>query len=185
MLHLRYTARDGGLALRSTAAAALQVRIDAAGAIGSARLLDVRHDFPTEWARFTTSVPSGQPPTAPLTLTLRDEHYPYWASLTAGRVLRSVELFASAGPDDVTVYDAPADDPPGTRHGDGAPDRPERPRPAQRTARRSPAARDRRADAIHRRHKPHQPLDRPDLGHCCTNDYLIRNVLAPALQPIP
>ena len=116
VLHLRYTARDGGLALRSKAADALQARIDAASAVGSARLLDVRHEFPTEWARFTTSAPSGQPATAPLTLTLREEHYPYWASLTAGRVLRSVELFASAGSGDVTVYDAPADNPPGTRH---------------------------------------------------------------------
>jgi hypothetical protein len=116
VLHLRYTARDGGLALRSKAADALQARIDAASAIGSARLLDVRHEFPTEWARFTTSVPAGQPATAPLTLTLREEHYPYWASLVTGRVLRSVELFASAGSGDVTVYDAPADNPPGTRH---------------------------------------------------------------------
>lgn len=81
VLHLRYTARDGGLALRSTATEALLARIGAASAVGSARLLSVRHEFPTEWARFTTSVPSGQPPTAPLTLTLRDEHYPYWASI--------------------------------------------------------------------------------------------------------
>ena len=116
VLHLRYTARDGGLALRSKATTALQARIAAASAVGSARLLSVRHEFPTEWARFTTSVPSGQPPTAPLTLTLREEHYPYWASLAADRVLQSVELFASPGPGDATVYDAPADDPPGTRH---------------------------------------------------------------------
>ena len=116
VLHLRYTARDGGLALRSKAADALQARIDAAGAVGSARLLDVRHEFPTEWARFTTSALSGQPPTAPLTLTLREEHYPYWASLATGRVLHAVELFASAGPGDVSVYDAPADNPPGMRH---------------------------------------------------------------------
>jgi len=71
---------------------------------------------PVATARFTTSVPSGQPATAPLALTLREEHYPYWASLAAGRVVRSVELFASAGSGDVTVYDAPADNPPGTRH---------------------------------------------------------------------
>jgi hypothetical protein len=116
VLHLRYTARDGGLALRSKATAALQARIGAASAVGSARLLSVRHEFPTEWARFTTSAPSGQPPTAPLTLTLREEHYPYWASLAVGRVLQSVELFASAGPGDVTVYDASADEPPGTQH---------------------------------------------------------------------
>lgn len=89
VLHLRYTARDGGLALRSAATAAVQARIAAASAVGPARLLDVRHEFPTEWARFVISVPSGQPSPvppapAPLTLTLREEHYPYWASLAAG-----------------------------------------------------------------------------------------------------
>jgi hypothetical protein len=94
----------------------VQARIAAASAVGSARLLDVRHEFPTEWARFVTSVPPGQPSPvppapAPLILTLREEHYPYWASLAAGRVLDSVELFASAGSGDVTV----SGDPPGTR----------------------------------------------------------------------
>ena len=116
VLHLRYTAREGGLALRSAAVEALRARIAAALAVGSIRLLSVRHEFPTEWARFTSSTPAGEPPTAPLTLTLREEHYPYWARLTADRVLHAVELFASAGDEDVAVYDAAADDPPGSRH---------------------------------------------------------------------
>ncbi|MEU4419670.1 hypothetical protein AB0F81_03530 [Actinoplanes sp. NPDC024001] len=98
VLHLRYTAREGGLALRTAAVAALQARIAAASALGSTRLLSVRHEFPTEWARFTAATLP-----APLTLTLREEHYPYWARLTADRVLHEVELFASAGDTDITV----------------------------------------------------------------------------------
>jgi hypothetical protein len=123
ILELRYTAREGGSALRDAAVAALQARIAAASTIGSTRLLSVRHEFPTEWARFATvpttvptTGPAGEPPTTPLTLTLREEHYPYWARLTPDRTLHAVELFASAGDGDVTAYDAPADDPPGSRH---------------------------------------------------------------------
>ncbi|TNH27808.1 insecticidal toxin protein [Micromonospora orduensis] len=116
VLHLHYTAREGGAALRSAAVAALQGRIAAAAAVGSTRLLSVRHEFPTEWARFVATAPTGLPPTAPLTLTLREEHYPYWSRLTTDRVLHALELFASAGDADVTVYDAAADNPPGSRH---------------------------------------------------------------------
>jgi hypothetical protein len=116
VLDLHYTAREGGLALRSAAVAALQDRIAAASAVGSTRLLSVRHEFPTEWARFVATTPTGEPPTAPLTLTLREEHYPFWARLTSDRTLYAVELFASAGAGDVTSYDAPADDPSGSRH---------------------------------------------------------------------
>ncbi|RQX08342.1 hypothetical protein [Micromonospora arida] len=67
-------------------------------------------------ARFVATTPTGLPPTAPLTLTLREEHYPYWSRLTTDRVLHALELFASAGDADVTLYDAAADNPPGSRH---------------------------------------------------------------------
>ena len=70
---------DGGAeARRSTAAAT----------VGSTRLLSVRHEFPTEWARFATATVDGDEPDAPLTLTLREEHYPFWA--------RQVEDFDAA-----------------------------------------------------------------------------------------
>jgi hypothetical protein len=116
VLHLRYTAREGGLALRSAATTALQDKIAAASAVGSVRLLSARHEFPTEWARFVAAVPDADNLLAALRLTLREEHYPYWAQRTENLVLRSVELFASAGDGDLTVYDAEADEPPGSRH---------------------------------------------------------------------
>ena len=112
VLHLRYQAREGGLALRAAATGALQEKIAAAATVGSARLLSVRQEFATEWARFAAA--TGSP--AALTITLREEHYPFWARQTEGFVLHSIELFASAGTGDVTVYDAEADDPPGSRH---------------------------------------------------------------------
>ena len=55
------------------------------------------------------SAPAGEPATSPLTLTLREEHYPYWSRLTSDRLLHSMELFASPGDGDVTVYTAPTD----------------------------------------------------------------------------
>jgi hypothetical protein len=108
ILHLRYCAREGGLALRSAAIAALQEKIAAAATVGSTRLLSMRHEFPTEWARFSTAVLDGS--LAALSFTLREEHYPFWARRTEGLELRSMELFASAGDGDLGVFAALADD---------------------------------------------------------------------------
>src|SRR5262249_38841579 len=48
----RNTAREGGGLLRNGAVANLKARIEAAQAAGSVRLFSVRHEFPTEWAKF-------------------------------------------------------------------------------------------------------------------------------------
>jgi hypothetical protein len=58
VLHVRYTARDGGAALAGAATKTLK-SLPPAPAAGSpaptlALLLDLRHDFPTEWYAFTT-----------------------------------------------------------------------------------------------------------------------------------
>jgi len=52
ILHLRYTARDGGGLLRKGAVDKLKTMIDEAQAAESVRLFPVRHEFPTEWASF-------------------------------------------------------------------------------------------------------------------------------------
>jgi hypothetical protein len=106
VLHLRYQAREGGRVLRAAATAALQEKIAAAATVGSTRLLSVRHEFPTEWARFSAAVVDSANPVAPLTLTLRTEHYPFWARQQEEFVLYGVECFASAGTGDVTISDA-------------------------------------------------------------------------------
>lgn len=119
VLQLRYTAREGGAPLRDAAVAHLRERVAEAASAGSVRLLSVRHEFPTEWARFAAVALDPQTPEAPLTVTLREEHYPFWASAVGPIALRGVQLFAEPGPDTkptVTVATAAAADPGRTEH---------------------------------------------------------------------
>ena len=58
ILHIRYTAREGGALLRKGAIETIKELIDAAQASGSVRLFSVRHEFPTEWARFQSQTPA-------------------------------------------------------------------------------------------------------------------------------
>lgn len=114
VLHLRYTARDGGAPLRSAAQEHLTALVSQAATAGSVRLLSVRHEFPTEWARFTAVELDGETPEAVLTLTLREEHYPYWARAVAPIALHGVSLIAEPGPATratVTVSTAPPAEP--------------------------------------------------------------------------
>lgn len=83
VLHIRYTAREGGGLLRGGAMANLaEVRV-----AGTVRLFSVRHEFPGEWAKF-----QGQPPVEnqrfELTLDLRKEHYPFWGADRLNSVTR-------------------------------------------------------------------------------------------------
>jgi hypothetical protein len=56
----------------------LKVLIQSAQATGSVRLFSIRHEFPTEWAKFQSQTPGANQRYA-LTLTLRPEHYPFWS----------------------------------------------------------------------------------------------------------
>ena len=98
ILHLRYTAREGGGLLRNGAVAHLKTRIDEAQAAGSVRLFSIRHEFPTEWAKFQSAqlrdpTHPDAPETAELTLNLREEHYPFWSQGRLEEVKR-VDLLA-------------------------------------------------------------------------------------------
>ena len=79
ILHVRYTAREGGALLRKGAVANLKTAIADAQAVGSVRLFSIRHDFPSEWARFKHVQLSGPTTLAELSLTFRVEHYPFWS----------------------------------------------------------------------------------------------------------
>jgi hypothetical protein len=92
ILHLKYTAREGGAQLRGEAVLNLENKIAAARAHGSVRLLSLRHDFPTEWAKLRSSnLPSGS--RVPIAIVLRPEHYPIWAR---GRLsaMKGITVFA-------------------------------------------------------------------------------------------
>jgi hypothetical protein len=82
VLLLRYTAREGGEPLRRAASAHLRSLLAAADAAGSSRLLSIRHEFPTAWARLTAAVAgdgTADNPRAELAVELRREHYPFFA----------------------------------------------------------------------------------------------------------
>jgi hypothetical protein len=87
ILHVRYTAREGGGLLRNGAVAQLKEFIAAGEAIGSMRLFSVRHEFPAEWARFTTQEPPDNH-RHELKLNLRPEHFPFWSQGRLEKVTR-------------------------------------------------------------------------------------------------
>jgi hypothetical protein len=101
ILHIRYTAREGGALLRSGAVNTLETRIQA---LGSARLFSVRHEFPSEWAKFKSLQLEPAPPFRELTFTLREEHYPFWSRGRLNEV-KGVEIFARTDQDIVEVAD--------------------------------------------------------------------------------
>jgi hypothetical protein len=110
VLHVRYTAREGGAALRAAAVRNLQSLINNAQTVGSVCLFSVRHEFPTQWAKFQSSTIGGTTLTAELQLTLLPELYPFWAQPFVGVApAKAVGLFAEMSPTDktttVNIYD--------------------------------------------------------------------------------
>ena len=110
ILHVRYTAREGGDLLKGRAVKNLQTLINDAQAVGSVRLFSVRHEFPTEWAKFRNVTISSTTPTAALSLTLLPQHYPFWAQgIVGSKPVKSAEFFAEMLPKDtsttVNLYD--------------------------------------------------------------------------------
>jgi hypothetical protein len=79
ILHIRYTAREGGELLRAKALEHQKTLIDAAKAAGSVRLFSIRHEFPTEWAAFKATEIDQQHP-AELRIELRRDHFPIWST---------------------------------------------------------------------------------------------------------
>jgi hypothetical protein len=54
ILHLRYTARQGGAQVRRTAVEHIEALIKELSTSGLVRMFSLRHDFPSEWHRFVT-----------------------------------------------------------------------------------------------------------------------------------
>lgn len=109
ILHIRYTAREGGELLKSAAIANLQKQIASAQTVGSVRLFSMRHEFPTEWAKFrnVTIGAGGATPTAALSFTLMPQHYPFWAQNLLGPAsIKQIQFLAEMadGSTGVNVY---------------------------------------------------------------------------------
>ena len=79
LLHIRYTAREGGELLRKGAMTNLKKNIAEATATTTTRLFSVRHEFPNEWEKFKAVQLGGAVTLAELALNLREEHYPIWS----------------------------------------------------------------------------------------------------------
>lgn len=116
ILHMRYTAREGGGLLRNAATAQLKELIKDTKAAGSVRLFALRYEFPTAWADFQNQKPpDGQ--RFELSLALRPEHYPFWSQgrlnklarldvfieKTQSSTVRSLDVFETAATSDSTL----------------------------------------------------------------------------------
>lgn len=75
IMHIQYTAREGGNLLRNGAVSNLNSKIEEAQTVGSVRLFSIRHEFPSEWAKFKADADTY----AELTINFREEHYPFWS----------------------------------------------------------------------------------------------------------
>jgi hypothetical protein len=103
ILHVRYTAREGGDVLKAAAVGNLQGLIKLAQTVGSTCLFSVRHEFPSQWAKFQSVTVGGATPTAELQLTLVPELYPFWSQGIVGSgSLKAVQFFAEMTPADTT-----------------------------------------------------------------------------------
>ncbi|MGA2704760.1 MAG: insecticidal toxin protein [Isosphaeraceae bacterium] len=102
ILHLRYTAREGGDELRKSAVTNLKDCIDTGQTAGSVRLFSLRREFPSDWAKFTGVKLGGTTTLAPLAFTLRPEHYPFWSQGRLEAVL-GLQMFAETA-NDVQVF---------------------------------------------------------------------------------
>ena len=70
ILHVRYTARDGGADLAKQATDYLKAQLALAEKSQLALLFSLRYDFPTEWSAFVNGA-------SDYTFTLRKEYFPY------------------------------------------------------------------------------------------------------------
>jgi hypothetical protein len=105
ILHVRYTAREGGDALKAAAVSNLQTLIQKAQTVGSVCLFSVRHEFPSQWAKFQSVTIGNATPTAQLQLTLVPELYPFWSQgLVGSNPLKAIEFFAEMPPSEAKLH---------------------------------------------------------------------------------
>jgi hypothetical protein len=95
VIHVRYTARQGGDTLAAAAVTNIQALIQKAQTVGSICLFSVRHDFPSQWAKFVSTTISATTPSAELELALVPELYPFWSQgIVGSNPVKAVAFFA-------------------------------------------------------------------------------------------
>ncbi|KAK0707167.1 hypothetical protein B0T21DRAFT_455199 [Apiosordaria backusii] len=95
VLHLRYTARDGGEQLRQAASTAAKSSINAAaaGGVTLSALLDIRQDAPDAW--FSVTMPTTTAVQRTMTMRSIAERLPYYAKAVAGIKITGLTLYAA------------------------------------------------------------------------------------------
>jgi hypothetical protein len=107
ILHIRYTAREGGALLRKSALDSLNGLGESGHETGSVRLFSLRREFPNEWAKFQSQVPATNQ-RYELTVNIHEEHYPFWSKGRLNSVARVDVLARSAKdaiPASVDIFD--------------------------------------------------------------------------------
>jgi hypothetical protein len=113
VLHIRYTARDGGDSLKTSARAGLQDALNAlksqgsaANGVGLARLLSLRHEFPMEWSRLTSGADAAAPRSEEFAITKNRFPFLFWNTETTLKISQ-VDLYSLPKPDK-TITDFPS-----------------------------------------------------------------------------
>jgi Tc toxin complex TcA C-terminal TcB-binding domain/Neuraminidase-like domain/PA14 domain/Salmonella virulence plasmid 28.1kDa A protein len=92
VLHIRYTAREGGERLRNDAQQALAQAVGEESTRPLARLFSLKHEFPSEWHRFTHTA---APAPAVGTFTIDKERFPFmFRGKSKTLTIRKVHLYA-------------------------------------------------------------------------------------------
>jgi hypothetical protein len=92
ILHVRYTARDGGQTLAAPARAGLVGELNRAAGNHLVQLISVRHDFRQQWAAYRTAA------SGPLTLSLTDEYFPYLFRTRVQIDASTIRWYSDSGP---------------------------------------------------------------------------------------
>jgi hypothetical protein len=82
IMHVRYTARQGGSLLASKATEALEALVSEANAAGLALLFSLKHEFPSEWHKFIAANADTPTPAIPFTAKIKRDRFPLF---TRGR----------------------------------------------------------------------------------------------------
>jgi hypothetical protein len=90
ILHVRYTARDGGALLGGPATKELKDLFSQIGQSGLVLLFNLRYDFPTEWSAFVNG-------TGAFAFTLRKEYFPYFVQSQKTFTIDGLVLYGQNG----------------------------------------------------------------------------------------
>jgi hypothetical protein len=104
ILHLRYTAQEGGIPLRNGSTAALKKALKESADLPLMRAFSLRHEFPTDWHRFLNSYTAdfGQSQK----FEFRKEHFSFLFK-TAEIQISKIEIFVKAAHDYLATYREP------------------------------------------------------------------------------